>query len=119
MYPLKKIPLVNFFSQRIKGYGVENAYFPVLIPQSFLTKEADHVEGFAKECAVVTHHRLCMGPDGNLIPDPEVHVEKVIVRGENCNRSMDGNGDKGGACVSDGQHLTTVVRKLKDYFISG
>lgn len=58
--------------QRIKGYDVDNAYFPLLIPQSFLTKEAEHVEGFAKECAIVTHHRLCKGPDGTLIPDPAV-----------------------------------------------
>ncbi|CAN0031904.1 unnamed protein product [Pylaiella littoralis] len=65
--------------KRIKTYDVENAYFPLLIPQSFLTKEAEHVEGFAKECAVVTHHRLCKGPDGNLIPDPEAKLEEPLV----------------------------------------
>ncbi|MCB0329896.1 MAG: proline--tRNA ligase, partial [Bdellovibrionales bacterium] len=43
---------------RIKATGHENAYFPLLIPLSFLEREAEHVEGFAKECAVVTHHRL-------------------------------------------------------------
>ncbi|CAM9595107.1 unnamed protein product [Ascophyllum nodosum] len=65
--------------KRIKGHGVENAYFPLLIPQSFLTKEAEHVEGFAKECAVVTHHRLTKGPDGILIPDPEAKLEEPLV----------------------------------------
>lgn len=64
--------LVVVLAQRIKATGVENAYFPLLIPQSFLTKEAEHVEGFAKECAVVTHHRLSVGEGGVLIPDPEV-----------------------------------------------
>ncbi|CAN0239041.1 unnamed protein product, partial [Laminaria digitata] len=65
--------------KRIKGYDVDNAYFPLLIPQSFLTKEAEHVEGFAKECAVVTHHRLCKGPDGTLIPDPEAKLEEPLI----------------------------------------
>ena len=45
-----------------KDTGHENAYFPLFIPLSFLEKEAEHVEGFAKECAVVTHHRLEPGP---------------------------------------------------------
>lgn len=43
--------------KRIKASGAQNAYFPLFIPRSFLSKEAEHVEGFAKECAVVTHHR--------------------------------------------------------------
>jgi prolyl-tRNA synthetase len=47
-----------------KATGHKNAYFPLFIPLSFLEKEAEHVEGFAKECAVVTHHRLEPGPDG-------------------------------------------------------
>ena len=47
-----------------KATGHENAYFPLFIPLSFLEKEAEHVEGFAKECAVVTHHRLEPGADG-------------------------------------------------------
>src|SRR6056297_3838758 len=47
-----------------KATGHQNAYFPLFIPKSFLEKEAEHVEGFAKECAVVTHHRLEQGPDG-------------------------------------------------------
>jgi prolyl-tRNA synthetase len=51
-----------------KATGVKNAYFPLFIPLSFLEKEAEHVEGFAKECAVVTHHRLEAGPQGGLVP---------------------------------------------------
>ena len=51
-----------------KATGHENAYFPLFIPLSFLQKEADHVEGFAKECAVVTHHRLVPDSSGKLIP---------------------------------------------------
>ena len=49
---------------RFKEQGVQNAYFPLLIPKSFLSREAEHVEGFAKECAVVTHHRLMNDPNG-------------------------------------------------------
>ena len=56
--------------RRFKDTGHENAYFPLFIPMSFLEKEAQHVEGFAKECAVVTHHRLEPGPDGKLRPAP-------------------------------------------------
>lgn len=66
--------------QRIKATGVDNAYFPLLIPQSFLTKEAEHVEGFAKECAVVTHHRLSVGDGGVLIPDPEVGRRGLLTK---------------------------------------
>src|SRR6188508_277639 len=62
-----------------KATGHENAYFPLFIPLSFLQKEADHVEGFAKECAVVTHHRLEPGPDGKLVPAGELE-EPLIVR---------------------------------------
>jgi len=62
-----------------KETGHENAYFPLFIPLSYLQKEADHVEGFAKECAVVTHHRLEPGPDGQLIPAGEL-TEPLIVR---------------------------------------
>jgi len=54
--------------RRFKETGHENAYFPLLIPLRFLEKEAEHVEGFAKECAVVTHHRLEPGPNGGLVP---------------------------------------------------
>jgi prolyl-tRNA synthetase len=62
-----------------KATGHQNAYFPLFIPLSFLQKEAAHVEGFAKECAVVTHHRLEAGPDGKLVPVGELE-EPLIVR---------------------------------------
>lgn len=63
---------------RIKATGHSNAYFPLFIPLSYLEKEAEHVEGFAKECAVVTHHRLEM-KDGKLVPTGELE-EPLIVR---------------------------------------
>src|SRR5881296_2466569 len=63
----------------IKATGHKNAYFPLFIPKSFLQKEAEHVEGFAKECAVVTHHRLIAGPGGGLIADPEAKLEEPLV----------------------------------------
>ncbi|GMQ80391.1 MAG: proline--tRNA ligase [Planctomycetia bacterium] len=59
--------------------GHENAYFPLFIPMSFLEKEAEHVEGFAKECAVVTHHRLEPGADGHLQPAGKLE-EPLVVR---------------------------------------
>ena len=62
-----------------KATGHENAYFPLFIPMSFLEKEAEHIEGFAKECAVVTHHRLEPGPDGGLVPAGPLD-EPLIVR---------------------------------------
>lgn len=62
-----------------KATGVKNAYFPLFIPLSFLEKEAEHVEGFAKECAVVTHHRLEMGENGKLVPAGEL-AEPLVVR---------------------------------------
>ena len=62
-----------------KDTGHENAYFPLFIPKSFLEKEAEHVDGFAKECAVVTHHRLEPGPDGGLVPAGKLE-EPLIVR---------------------------------------
>ncbi|MDZ4829525.1 MAG: proline--tRNA ligase [Phycisphaerae bacterium] len=62
-----------------KDTGHRNAYFPLFIPLSFLEKEAAHVEGFAKECAVVTHHRLTAGPNGKLIPTGELE-EPLVVR---------------------------------------
>lgn len=64
---------------KFKETGHVNAYFPLLIPLSFLEQEAAHVEGFAKECAVVTHHRLKAGPDGKLIPDGKLE-EPLIIR---------------------------------------
>jgi len=62
-----------------KATGHENAYFPLFIPMSFLEKEAAHVDGFAKECAVVTHHRLEAGPDGGLVPAGKLE-EPLVVR---------------------------------------
>ena len=62
-----------------KETGVVNAYFPLFIPKSFLEAEAAHVEGFAKECAVVTHHRLMHDKSGKLVPDGELE-EPLIVR---------------------------------------
>ncbi len=63
-----------------KETGVQNAYFPLLIPKSFLCREAEHVEGFAKECAVVTHYRLKNDPNGNgVIVDPEAKLEEELI----------------------------------------
>src|SRR6478752_5030831 len=62
-----------------KDTGHVNAYFPLFIPKSFLEKEAEHVDGFAKECAVVTHHRLVAGPNGGLIPDPKAELEEPLI----------------------------------------
>lgn len=62
-----------------KATGHKNAYFPLFIPKSFLEKEAEHVDGFAKECAVVTHHRLVAGPEGGLIPDPSAKLEEPLI----------------------------------------
>ncbi len=62
-----------------KETGVKNAYFPLFIPLSFLEKEAEHVEGFAKECAVVTHHRLEQGENGKLVPAGEL-TEPLVIR---------------------------------------
>lgn len=63
-----------------KETGHQNAYFPLLIPKSFLSREADHVEGFAKECAVVTHYRLKNDPDGNgVVVDPAARLEEELI----------------------------------------
>lgn len=63
-----------------KDTGHENAYFPLFIPKSFFSKEADHVEGFAKECAVVTHYRLRNKEDGNGIEvDPDAKLEEELI----------------------------------------
>lgn len=69
----------SVLDRKFKETGHVNAYFPLLIPLSFLEKEAEHVEGFAKECAVVTHHRLKAGEGGKLIPDGELE-EPLIIR---------------------------------------
>lgn len=63
-----------------KETGHVNAYFPLLIPKSFLSREADHVEGFAKECAVVTHYRLKNDPNGNgVVVDPAARLEEELI----------------------------------------
>ena len=68
----------DWLDGRIKATGHKNAYFPLFVPLSYLEKEASHVEGFAKECAVVTHHRLEM-KDGKLVPVAELE-EPLVVR---------------------------------------
>ncbi len=72
----------NAFDIEFKKTGHTNAYFPLFIPKSFFTKESEHVEGFAKECAIVTHSRLKQNDDKtDLIPDPSSKLEEeVIVR---------------------------------------
>jgi prolyl-tRNA synthetase len=66
--------------RRFKDTGHQNAYFPLFIPKSFLSKEAAHVEGFAKECAVVTHYRLKNDPEGNgIIVDPDAKLEEELI----------------------------------------
>ena len=63
-----------------KATGHVNAYFPLLIPKSFLSREAEHVEGFAKECAVVTHHRLMNDPEGKgVVVDPAARLEEELI----------------------------------------
>ena len=69
----------KFLDSKLKETGHVNAYFPLFIPKSYLEKEAEHVDGFAKECAVVTHHRLEEDSKGGLIPAGELE-EPLIVR---------------------------------------
>jgi prolyl-tRNA synthetase len=71
--------IMQVMDNLFKATGVKNAYFPLFIPLSFLEKEAEHVEGFAKECAVVTHHRLEKGPSGALEPAGPLS-EPLVVR---------------------------------------
>ena len=71
--------IVRVLDDMFKATGVKNAYFPLFIPLNFLEKEAAHVEGFAKECAVVTHHRLEKSPSGELIPAGALS-EPLVVR---------------------------------------
>ncbi len=71
--------IMHQMDDMFKATGVKNAYFPLFIPLSYMEKEAKHVEGFAKECAVVTHHRLEAGEDGGLVPAGKL-AEPLIVR---------------------------------------
>ena len=72
----------DVLDRMFKNTGHTNAYFPIFIPKSFLNKEAQHVEHFAKECAVVTHYRLMNDPNGKgIVVDPEAKLdEELIVR---------------------------------------
>lgn len=66
--------------KKFKETGHENAYFPLFIPKSFFSKEASHVEGFAKECAVVTHYRLMNDPNGKgVVVDPDAKLEEELI----------------------------------------
>ena len=67
------------FDKQFKATGHQNAYFPLFIPKSFLAKEADHVEGFAKECAIVTHSRLMSDEDNLIKVDPSSKLEEEII----------------------------------------
>ncbi len=69
----------HLMDARIKAAGVQNCYFPLFIPLSYFAEEAEHVEGFAKEMAVVTHHRLIQDGKGGLIPDPEAKLEEPLI----------------------------------------
>ena len=70
----------RILDEKFKETGAVNAYFPLFIPKSFLSREAEHVEGFAKECAVVTHHRLKKDPNGKgLIADPDAKLEEELI----------------------------------------
>lgn len=69
----------DILDKMFKETGHSNAYFPLFIPKSFLCREADHVEGFAKECAVVTHYRLKTDPEGGVMVDPEARLEEELI----------------------------------------
>jgi prolyl-tRNA synthetase len=69
----------RLMDERIKAAGVQNCYFPIFIPLKNFEREASHVDGFAKEMAVVTHHRLIADGQGGLIPDPEAKLEEPLV----------------------------------------
>ena len=70
----------RILDEMFKETGVQNAYFPLLIPKSFLSREAEHVEGFAKECAVVTHYRLMNSPRGEgVVVDPSAKLEEELI----------------------------------------
>ena len=69
----------RLLDDQIKATGHENCYFPLFIPLSYFEKEAEHVDGFAKEMAVVTHHRLIADGKGGLVPDPDAKLEEPLV----------------------------------------
>ena len=70
----------SILDSKFKQTGVQNAYFPLFIPKSFFSREAEHVAGFAKECAVVTHHRLMNDPDGKgVVVDPDAKLEEELI----------------------------------------
>ncbi|MDR2970892.1 MAG: proline--tRNA ligase [Bacteroidales bacterium] len=69
----------NALDKMFKDTGHLNAYFPLFIPKSFLCREAEHVEGFAKECAVITHYRLKKDPNGGVMVDPEAKLEEELI----------------------------------------
>ncbi|OYY72460.1 aminoacyl--tRNA ligase-related protein [Sphingomonas sp. 28-63-12] len=69
----------RLLDDQIKATGHENCYFPLFIPLSYFEKEAEHVDGFAKEMAVVTHHRLISDGKGGLVPDPSAKLEEPLV----------------------------------------
>ncbi len=70
----------SILDKAFKETGVQNAYFPLFIPKSFFSREAEHVAGFAKECAVVTHHRLMNDPDGKgVVVDPDARLEEELI----------------------------------------
>ena len=70
----------HILDSKFKETGHVNAYFPLLIPKSYLSREAEHVEGFAKECAIVTHYRLKNAPDGSgVVVDPEAKLEEELI----------------------------------------
>ena len=68
----------EILNKKFKATGHKNLYFPLMIPMSFMQKEAEHIEGFAKECAVVTHHRLAVNEDGKLVPDGLLEEPYII-----------------------------------------
>lgn len=70
----------DVLDRKFKDTGHQNAYFPLFIPKSFMSREEDHIEGFAKECAVVTHYRLMKNPDGpGVVVDPEAKLEEELI----------------------------------------
>src|SRR6266850_6471462 len=71
--------MTQALDKMFKDTGHVNAYFPLFVPKSFLAKEASHVEGFAKECAIVTHYRLKTAADGSIMVDPEAKLEEELI----------------------------------------